>query len=80
LILHADTENPDFRTDLSNPNAAETRGQSERLLQVLKEAGIPAKTYPAKGKNHSTINNDLGTQGDDTTKALFEFLHDVLKN
>jgi len=57
----------------------ETRGQSQRLLQVLQEAGIPAKTYAAEGKNHTTLNDDLGTPDDKPTKALFEFLDGVLK-
>jgi len=57
----------------------ETRGQSQRLLQVLQEAGIPAKTYAAEGKNHTTLNDDLGTPEDKPTKALFEFLDGVLK-
>ena len=57
----------------------ETRGQSQRLLQVLQKAGIPAKTYAAEGKNHSTLNDDLGTPDDKPTKALFEFLGGVLK-
>lgn len=77
LILHADTENPDFRTSPSGPSAADAKGQSERLLQVLRQTRIPAMTYPAKGKNHTTINDDLGTQGDGATKAVFEFLDDV---
>ena len=79
LILHADTENPDFRTTPAGPSAADTKGQSQRLLQVLEQAGIPAKTYPAKGKNHTTLNDDLGTPGDNPTKALFEYLVGVLK-
>lgn len=57
----------------------ETGGQSQRLLQVLKEAGIPAKTYAAEGKNHTTLNDDLGTVGDKPSMALFEFLDAVLK-
>jgi acetyl esterase/lipase len=57
----------------------ETRGQSQRLLQVLKDAGIPASAYAAEGKNHTTLNDDLGTVDDKPTKALFEFLDGVLK-
>ena len=57
----------------------ETRGQSQCLLQVLKEAGIPASTYAAEGKNHTTLNDDLGTPDDKPAKALFEFLDGVLK-
>jgi hypothetical protein len=40
----------------------------------------PAKTYAAEGKNHTTLNNDLGTPDDKPTKALFEFLDEVLRN
>ena len=57
----------------------DTTGQSQRLLQVLKAAGIPANTYAAEGKNHMTLNDDLGTPDDKPTKALFEFLDGVLK-
>jgi arylformamidase len=66
LILHV-ADHPD------------TGGQSQRLLQVLQGAGIPAKTYAAEGKNHTTLNDDLGTPDDKPTKALFEFLDGVLK-
>ena len=45
----------------------------------MKEAGIPASTYAAEGKNHTTINNDLGLPGDRPTQELFEFLNAVLK-
>jgi arylformamidase len=57
----------------------ETRGQSQRLLQVLQETGIPANTYAAEGKNHTTLNDDLGTPDDKPTMAVFEFLDKVLK-
>jgi arylformamidase len=57
----------------------ETRGQSQRLLQVLKGAGIPASAYAAEGKNHTTLNDDLGTPDDKPTKALVDFLAGVLK-
>jgi hypothetical protein len=58
---------------------AEIRRQSQRLLQVLKEADIPASTYAAEDKNHTTLNDDLGTPDDNPTKALFAFLDGVLK-
>jgi arylformamidase len=57
----------------------ETKAQSERLVKVLQEAGISAKAYPAEGKNHTTINNDLGLSGDRPTQEMFEFLSAVLK-
>lgn len=57
----------------------ETKAQSQRLVKVLQEAGISAKAYPAEGKNHTTLNDDLGLPDDKPTKALFEFVDEVLK-
>lgn len=57
----------------------ETKAQSERLAKALQEAGVSARAYPAEGKNHGTINADLGVPGDKPTQALFEFLNAALK-
>jgi arylformamidase len=57
----------------------ETRAQSQRLAKALREAGVSAKAVPADGKNHTTINADLGMPVDEPTKAIFEFLEAVLK-
>jgi acetyl esterase/lipase len=57
----------------------ETKAQSQRLAKALEEAGVSAKAYPAEGKNHTTINADLGLPDDKPTQALFEFLGGVLK-
>ena len=57
----------------------ETKMQSLRLVKVLQEAGISAKAYPAEGKNHTTINNDLGISGDRPTEEMWAFLTGVLK-
>lgn len=56
----------------------ETKGQSQRLAEVLQEAGVPAKAFPAVGKNHGTINSDLGVPGDVPTNAVFKFLEETL--
>src|SRR5438045_639091 len=45
LILHV-ADHPD------------TTGQSQRLFRALQEADVPARIYPAEGKNHKTINED----------------------
>jgi acetyl esterase/lipase len=58
----------------------ETKAQSQRLVKALQEAGISAKAYPAEGKNHTTINADLGKTDDKPTQALFDFLGRVLKS
>jgi arylformamidase len=57
----------------------ETKAQSQRLVKALDEVGVSAKAYPAEGKNHTTLNDDLGTPDDKPTQALFEFLDGVLK-
>ena len=58
----------------------DTRGQSQRLLQALQGAEVPATIYPAKGKDHTTLNDDLGVPGDEPSQALFEFLEAILKH
>jgi arylformamidase len=57
----------------------ETKAQSQRLVKVLEAAGISAKAYPAEGKNHTTINVDLGLADDRPTQEMFSFLSAVLK-
>jgi acetyl esterase/lipase len=57
----------------------ETTMQSQRLVKVLQAASIAAKAYPAEGKNHTTINNDLGLTDDRATQEMFAFLSAVLK-
>ena len=57
----------------------ETKAQSQRLVKVLQDAGISAKAFPAEGKNHTTINNDLGLADDRPTQEMFAFLSVVLK-
>jgi acetyl esterase/lipase len=58
---------------------SETKGQSQQLLQALEKAGVTAKIYAAEGKNHTTLNDDLGQPDDKPSQALFEFLDEVLK-
>jgi arylformamidase len=57
----------------------ETKAQSQRLVKALQESGISAKAYPAEGKNHTTINNDLGIADDRATLEMFGFLNAALK-
>ena len=53
--------------------------QARRLETVLKESGIAAKAFGARETNHGRINSELGTPDDLPTKALFEFVGEVLK-
>jgi arylformamidase len=57
----------------------ETKGQSQRLAKALRDAGVSARAYPAEGKNHGTINSEVGLPDDKPTRALYEFLDVVLK-
>ena len=66
LILHV-ADHPD------------TTAQAQRLGAVLKDAGIPAKVFGAKETTHSRLNENLGLPEDAPTKALFEFVAEVLK-
>ena len=58
----------------------ETKGQSQRLIEVLEKAGVQARAYPAaEGKTHETINSELGTPGDKPTREMLEFIAGVLR-
>jgi arylformamidase len=53
--------------------------QAQRLGNVLKEAGIPAKIFGGTDTNHTKINANLGTADDKATAALYEFLDQQLR-
>jgi arylformamidase len=57
----------------------DTGAQAQRLANVLKSAGIPAKVFSAQESTHNKINDDLGLPDDPGTKALFEFVGEALK-
>jgi acetyl esterase/lipase len=68
LILHiVDSDHP------------ETQAQAERFAGALRAAGVPVKTHGAAGKDHSTLNNDLGLPDDKPTQQMFEFLSQVTR-
>ena len=56
----------------------DSTAQSNAFAKALKEAGVSAGTYPAEGKNHGSINADLGKADDKPTAALFDFLKSAL--
>jgi acetyl esterase/lipase/pimeloyl-ACP methyl ester carboxylesterase len=66
LILH-----------IVDPDHPETQAQAERFAQVLRAAGVPVRTHGAAGKDHSTLNNDLGLPDDMPTQEMFAFLSQV---
>ena len=49
------------------------------LGAALKEAGIPTTLFGAKDTNHNKLNDSLGLPDDPATKALYEFLAEVVK-
>ncbi|MCS7469126.1 CIA30 family protein [Stieleria sp. ICT_E10.1] len=57
---------------------ADSTARSQAFADVLKKAGVDASSFAAKGKNHGTINRELGLPGDPPTKALFEFVNGAL--
>ena len=53
--------------------------QAFRLGTALKEAGIPVKVFGARETNHNRLNDNLGIEGDPSTKELYEFIAKVIK-
>jgi arylformamidase len=53
--------------------------QAFRLGAALKEAGIPVKVFGARETNHNRLNDNLGIDGDPSTKELYEFVAKALK-
>jgi acetyl esterase/lipase len=66
LILHV-ADHPDVTA------------QAQRLESALKHVGISAKRFAAKETNHSKLNENLGQPDDPPTRALFEFVAEVLR-
>ena len=58
----------------------DTRAQAERLESVLKEAGIPAKSYGKSDSNHSRLNDDLGKADDPATQEFYKFLDPLVQS
>jgi acetyl esterase/lipase len=53
--------------------------QAFRLGAALKDAGIPVKVFGARETNHNRLNDNLGVDGDPSTKELYEFVAMALK-
>jgi acetyl esterase/lipase len=68
LILH-----------IADPERPETQEQAERFAETLRAAGVPARAHGATGKDHNTLNNDLGLADDKPTQELFTFLNQVTR-
>ena len=60
-------------------NRPDSTAQSKAFAKTLEDAGVNVTVVPGEGKNHETINKDLGVDGDKPTKAVFAFLNEALK-
>ena len=57
---------------------SDSTARSEAFADALEQAGVDAKVFAAEGKDHGSINRELGLPGDPPTKALLEFVHGAL--
>lgn len=57
---------------------ADSKALSRALCDALAGVGVPAKVVAAEGKNHGTINRDVGKAGDAVTAEMMEFLRERL--
>jgi hypothetical protein len=51
--------------------------RSFEWLRLARAASVPVTTHGAAGKDHSTLNNDLGLPNDKPTQEMFAFLSQV---
>lgn len=57
----------------------DTSAQAHRLWEALDQAGISATLFGADNTDHVKLDRDLGTAGDPSTQALFDFMARVLR-
>jgi acetyl esterase/lipase len=57
----------------------DTSAQAQRLAAALEAAGVPARVYGARESTHNKINAGLGLPDDPGTKALLQFLDELMK-
>jgi arylformamidase len=60
-------------------NHPDTSAQAKRLAADLERAGISAKLFGANNSEHSKINENLGLPDDPATKAVYEFIGEMVK-
>jgi hypothetical protein len=49
------------------------------MFTLRRRARAFRSPFPAEGKNHNSLNDDLGKPDDKLTEALLDFLNTVLK-
>lgn len=60
-------------------NHPDTAAQAARLAAVLRDADVPVKLFAGKDTDHVKLNNLLGADNDPATRAVEEFLGQILK-
>ena len=53
--------------------------QSNELAQALRAVNVRAEVEPAAGKNHATLNRELGDAGDVPTEQTYRFIDGIVK-
>lgn len=56
----------------------DSKAQSQLFAQALEAADVSAAVVAAEGKNHGTINSDLGKPDDPPTQEVFRFVEKLL--
>ncbi len=71
--IHKGTSYPPFLL-LHVASRPDATLMSNKFAEAVNQAGGEAQAFAAKGKDHASINKDLGTPGDESTEALYAFL------
>jgi arylformamidase len=73
-INHIDSKEnlPPFLVFYTARESSETI--SKEFVQALQKAGVPAVAVLARGKNHQTLNRDIGRRDDGPSGLILEFL------
>jgi len=74
--IAADRPIPPFLLAVAAGNESKLT-QARRFAAALQEAGVRAEILEAPDKTHSTLNRDLGAEGDETTVTVMKFIESI---
>ena len=52
--------------------------QAKNMKQKFEEEGLTCEVYTAENKTHQTLNQEIGTTGDEPTAKIMEFIESIL--
>jgi len=52
--------------------------QAKNMKQKFEEEGVTCEVYRAENKTHQTLNQEIGTTGDEPTAKIMEFIESIL--